>query len=161
MNDCTEIREQLPLWAGGDLPAAEMAEIDAHLAGCAECRAAAEAWREDLGKIVRSASEDSAPDLDAALLDEAIAAAQGRTAEPQRSRWSSFLQIAAPLAAMLAVVLLWRFIDLPSPGRDPAPGGAHVASWQDLQEEFDGCLGQPVDIQRIDLQSGIPHDLWQ
>lgn len=37
------VRDLLPLWVGGDLPQAHCAEVEAHLASCAACRAEAEA----------------------------------------------------------------------------------------------------------------------
>ena len=41
---CRDWEERIALHAGGDLPAAEAAEIEAHLAGCEGCRGAAAAY---------------------------------------------------------------------------------------------------------------------
>lgn len=43
--------ERLDDWAGGELPAPERAEVDLHLAGCAECRAEADALRALLSEV--------------------------------------------------------------------------------------------------------------
>jgi hypothetical protein len=43
--------ERLDEWATGDLPASERAEVDLHLAGCAGCRAEAEALRTLLAEV--------------------------------------------------------------------------------------------------------------
>jgi len=44
--DCRAIEERLPWLANGSLPPAERLEVEAHLAGCAACRAALAATRE-------------------------------------------------------------------------------------------------------------------
>ncbi len=39
MIDCTKVRELIPWYANGTLPAGEAREVAAHLAGCPACRA--------------------------------------------------------------------------------------------------------------------------
>jgi anti-sigma factor RsiW len=45
------VLERLDEWLGGDLPAAERAEVDLHLAGCEACRAEADALRALLDEV--------------------------------------------------------------------------------------------------------------
>ena len=151
MSRCDEIRELLPLWAGGDLPDAEAAAVGTHLSECAECRTEAEAWRRDLERVVRGVIDGDGPGIETARIDEAVdhALAAGRGGQPaptgRRGSWTRVWQVAAPLAAMLAVALVWRFVELPGTrDRSGEPSAPGLASWSELQEEFGGCLNEPV-----------------
>ncbi len=43
--NCTQVRERLLVWQYGELPAAEGAEVEGHLATCAACREELSAWQ--------------------------------------------------------------------------------------------------------------------
>ena len=114
MIDCpdADIRDLLPELAAGVLAADERARVEAHLAGCAECRAELVL----MGAIRRAYSRPVAIDVDRvtrALPEPARAAASGRTeralsgrseagARPFR-RYRSFGTPSRQLAAALAL----------------------------------------------------------
>src|ERR1700687_858693 len=59
--DCKELRGLADAYLDGELPAASRAEIDAHLAGCAACRAEIEANRAFIARLKAGASYFEAP----------------------------------------------------------------------------------------------------
>ncbi len=63
---CSQIRNILALYAGGDLDnAAEAREVEAHLASCEACRAEVDALRASLGALkAAGATEESLPETD-------------------------------------------------------------------------------------------------
>ncbi len=72
---CEPFEHLLPIHAAGRLDAAERAEVDAHLAGCAACRADLELWVAVAGEI-RSGSRRAAPAP--GLPERALARARGQ-----------------------------------------------------------------------------------
>lgn len=144
--NCDAVRERLALWAGGDLPADELAAVDDHLAECPACRAEAEAWRADRERMIELAKMDAGPELEPSRLEQMIAdaeeAARGAAAPPHAF---GFWRWAGPVAALLAVFLFWRLVPLPAPREDSPRAEAHeAANWEQLQAAFDGCLAAPV-----------------
>jgi hypothetical protein len=142
MKACREIQDLLPLWVGQDLSSEQEAAVTEHLSGCANCRAAAEAWRQDHRRLVAAVAGDQGP----ALPPERLAAAVDRAAghRPQKARRTLPLwQVAGPLAAVLALVIIWLGISPTQP--DPGATGIQGSvSWAQLQDAFDGCLGEPL-----------------
>lgn len=108
--------DQLPLWIEGDLDPRERQVVEAHLAGCAECRAEAEAFRESQAWL----KDEETPAFNA---DEREALRAGvlarlRAKPSTRPMW---LGVAALAAAALLIVLARPH---PSPAvaaRPPAP----------------------------------------
>ena len=142
--------ERLDEWATGDLPASERAEVDLHLAGCAECRAEAEALRTLLAEVDALPAE-ILPERDlwagiASRLEprgepvtEVVPVARRRTFAP---RWA--MQAAARIALMVGTSVITRQIvmspaDSPQSGKEiyPEPGGTGqkpqtvLAAWEE------------------------------
>lgn len=108
MTDCPNglIRDQLPEYVHGVLAADAVALVDAHLAGCAECRAEVAL----LGNV-RTALSQGAPVLDVAAIVAALPVPrQAARRVPRRFAWVAGWQYAAAAALVLAVGsgVLWR-----------------------------------------------------
>ena len=67
MMTCERIEELLSAYLEGDLAAAEKAEVDAHLAGCAECSGLAALMREALAAAAAFPEVEPSPELLAGL----------------------------------------------------------------------------------------------
>jgi len=111
---CRELEPLLAERAAGDLAPADAARLDAHLAGCARCRAEAAAFEQALG-LARLPPPDDAERLAAAPL-RAGALADIRRAERRRT----FARAAATGFAVAAAAAL--FILAPAAFRDRARG---------------------------------------
>ena len=100
--DCIVIREAVSAFLDGEEGPVDEATTDAHLAGCAGCRA----WREDLvtlHRMVRVRPADEVPDLSATIVEAHQPVARGRAqrvgravrgplAEPiSTARWALFV----------------------------------------------------------------------
>jgi len=109
---CREWRESLGAYALGGLPADELAALEAHLEGCAGCRAEAAALH-GVARLLPLADPtrigEPAPHPPAAL-GERIAATIGEERKrKQRHRWRlglAFAGAAAAVAAVLVVAIL-------------------------------------------------------
>jgi predicted anti-sigma-YlaC factor YlaD len=149
MANCAEIKEQLALWAGGDLSQEDLAAVQEHLDRCDDCQAAAESWKKDQVRVNAILADAPAPVLGPAFLAHAIDTALA-SAEPQarspRSRSSRFLRFALPAAAVLALLMIWTGIrpshETPIAPLNVADG---VTSWDELQDAFGGCLSDPIE----------------
>lgn len=93
MSRCTFDREQLSLYVGDDLPPGERMEVEAHLAGCAECADVVEQYR-GLGAGLRLALA-AAPAAQVSLL---------RPFPARRPAWGAL--VAAAAVALLAIALV-------------------------------------------------------
>lgn len=142
MKSCREIRDLLPLWAGGDLTPDETVVLESHLGSCADCRTAAAAWRADLAALRADLAAEPCPALPVDRLSAAVDAAVPLLRRRPLLRRPAFWAAAAPLAAVLAVLLWWRF---PAPGPAIVPAGEGV-TWPELQRTFAGCLETPVPL---------------
>ena len=125
MDDHQQYQESLALHALEALDATEARSLEAHLASCAECRAALSEWRDATG-LLAHASTPKAPsdELRARIL--AAARAETRASQPletsarvvpmpiapRRSNlWSNVLRIAAAVAIvglLVGVIVMWR-----------------------------------------------------
>jgi len=95
--------DQLSAYLDGELDSAERARIDAHLPGCAECRATMDALRSTLADL-RALPEEAPSDQDSWALRSAIEQAR----KPAR-RWQRYVMTAgAAAAALVAVVAVAR-----------------------------------------------------
>jgi predicted anti-sigma-YlaC factor YlaD len=104
---CSEWEQRIALAAGGDLDRAEAAEVETHLAGCADCRSFAEeiaAVRDDLSSFRA---------VDDASVAEVRALVMGRL-RSRRAATLSLVKIAA--AAIACLVFGWTLL----PSRDVA-----------------------------------------
>ena len=108
MCDCERALELLSLELDGQLTPEEKGELEAHLAGCGECRRAAEELRQ-LHTILPELEEEVPDDLHQAIMDRIGAE---KVVPLSRARRPSQLRRWASLAAVFAVILLgagtWR-----------------------------------------------------
>ena len=155
MLSCDKTQELLALWAGKDLPDESLREVEEHLAGCNRCRQAAAAWRSDLSRVTAIYKEAPGPELDPRLVNGAIGTALAAGKRPAIRRiWP----IAGPLAAVLALFLIWQSIQIGHFSKeDHAEARKSGISWVELQAVFDGCLEEPVepDSWQVDEGAGL------
>jgi len=124
MDDHQQYQESLALHALDALDAAEARSLEAHLASCAECRAALIEWRDATG-LLAYASTSAAPSDE--LRGRILAAGQTETRTPQteasakvvplpiaprRSNlWPNLMRIAAAIAIvglLIGMIVFWR-----------------------------------------------------
>jgi anti-sigma-K factor RskA len=122
MDDHQQYQELLALHALDALDASEKPLLEAHLATCAECRAALSEWRDATG-LLAHASTPAAPSDE--LRARVLAAARAETRAPQtksqvvqmpmaprRSNlWPNVLRIAAAItivALLVGMIIFWR-----------------------------------------------------
>lgn len=122
MDGHQQYQELLALHALDALDAAEARLLEAHLATCAECRAALVAWRDASGLLTHAATPAAPSDE---LRARILAAARAETRAPQASAkvlpmpiaprrsnlWSNVLRIAAAVAIvglLVGTIVFWR-----------------------------------------------------
>lgn len=128
MCDCERALELLSLELDGQLTPEEKGELEAHLAGCGECRRAAEEMRQ-LHTILPELEEEVPDGLHQAIMDRIGAE---KVVPLSRARRPSQLRRWASLAAVFAVILLgagtWRlFAGSGLSGGTAAPAAANAA----------------------------------
>ena len=100
---CRDWEERIALHAGGDLPAADAAEVEAHLAACEDCRGVAAAYGAGI-ELLREAHREP-------LGEAHYAAVRARVlSELQRERRPAWRRIwvgGLVAVAAAAVLLLW------------------------------------------------------
>lgn len=106
--NCKDWEERIALHVGGDLPAAEAAEVERHLAACDGCREAAAAFGRGL-ELLREAHQEP---LEPAPFTAVRARVLAQLELKRRPLWAYGLVAAA---VMLLVLLALR------PGRAPRP----------------------------------------
>lgn len=150
MTDCNQVKELLALWAGDDLSREDDALVERHLRTCDTCRAEAQVWREDLIAMRQRLAADGGPELPDENLDAAATPAM-RTMRPRpRPRLlRRIIGVAGPVAAVLALVLWWRF-----PGSQANRSSNDGVAWSDLQDAFAGCLEPPVPLEQWQAGDG-------
>ena len=106
--DHREVQEQIGTWLDGELPPDSRAELEAHLAGCAECRAAADAERAFIARVKSTASYHQAPAGLAARLSQSLRAEAAGNVVPLRSapRRENYWRPMALAASFVLAVLL-------------------------------------------------------
>lgn len=124
MDDHQQYQELLALHALDALDAAEARLLEAHLATCAECRAALIEWRDATGLLVHAATPSAPSDE---LRARILAAARAETRAPQTANsakvvpmpiaprrsnlWPNVFRIAAAVAIvglLVGVIVMWR-----------------------------------------------------
>jgi anti-sigma factor RsiW len=123
---CRKWRELLGARALEQLPEAERAGLEAHLEGCAECRAELDSLR-DVARLLPLADPErieAAPAPPPALADRVVAAvrAEGRAKRRRRLRFGFATAGAAAAVAAVALVLL-----VISGGGGESTGDRHVS----------------------------------
>ena len=106
--DCKEVRGLSDAYLDGELPPASRAEVDAHLAGCAACRAEIEANRAFIARLKAGASYFEAPPGLAARLAQRLESEPAGTVVRLRPgpRRESFWRPMALAASFVVAVLL-------------------------------------------------------
>jgi hypothetical protein len=99
MMQCEEVLDRLNAWVDGELPAEDAVRLDAHLAECPQCRAAAEAVQA-IGTDLRGAftsRRDAAARLAESVVSAIRASASERAGPIAMVREASAPQVAPPL----------------------------------------------------------------
>jgi hypothetical protein len=99
--NCGNWEEKLALAAGGDLPEAEAAELEQHLAVCADCRETAAAYGWSLNLLREAHAEPLNPAHYAAVRARVIGKLEQRRSRAWAWRWAAGLAAVA-LAVTLA-----------------------------------------------------------
>lgn len=100
---CAKFETDIALYAGGDLPPARIARVEAHLAECAECRALAGELRDEhalLSELREDPLEDA---MVAQVRQRVLVEVAATTRQPSRPYW----KLALAAALLLAAVLAW------------------------------------------------------
>jgi anti-sigma factor RsiW len=104
--NCTHWEERIALYAGGDLPAAEAAEVERHLGDCPGCQVFASGLKESLHLLQGIHQEEIAPAHFAAVRARVIAELEGSLRPWWRKAW--VYGLAAAAAAALILMLAWH-----------------------------------------------------
>src|SRR5579883_292143 len=96
----SELRERIMALDDGELPAAERAELEAHLSGCADCRAALESWK--AARLVFFSREKPTR----AETERFVRAVMAKVEKKPAFSWGSLLAPAFGLAFAAAAVAL-------------------------------------------------------
>lgn len=156
-----DLEAALALRAGGDLPAAETARLEAHLAHCTECRSVARDLAED-----RRALQDlgAAPVEEAALARVragVLHAIEGEARSRRASRPSGTPWLTAALAAVLVLAALGAGLWLrPPTGEEPAPAD-RTARWNPGapgrgDAEADRVAGAATAVEPLERAPAVP-----
>src|SRR5215467_6715346 len=153
MNGHPQYAEALALYALGALDnQQDLAELQAHLGACGECRRELEALRADTALLALSAVGPKPPDRVRQQLLKAVAA-EPRMERPQqkpfvvgrmRSRWLSFAPLAVMLLLVLFSMLLW--LDLRSKSRELRMAQQQLAQVQEDLKSANVDLAQAREI---------------
>ena len=110
--DHKQVQSLAGAWLDGELPPETRAEVDTHLAGCAECHAAIEAERDFIARLKSTASYHPAPAGLAARLSDALRAEAAMSAggtvvamKPKPRRENYWRPTALAASFVLAVLL--------------------------------------------------------
>jgi anti-sigma factor RsiW len=135
-----EVQELLPWLVNGTLAADEVARVEAHLAGCAECRAELDAERR-LSMEVASLPIDADAAWEA--MERRITAEPSIRVHPSRSLWRKRVPlgwaVASPFAAAAAVALVLVNVGTTRPldQQYRALGAAEMAQTANLVVQFE------------------------
>jgi len=120
--NCRQVRDQLALWATGDVTPAQRRRLDAHLASCPACREAAEEYRAAVARVRASAAPTA---VRAEALERVRSAgAAAIRAERRRTGLRRGIRLGAALAATVLVGVgigyLADALSGPATGPDPS-----------------------------------------
>jgi anti-sigma factor RsiW len=118
--NCAHWEERIALYMGSDLPPAEAAEVERHLAECAGCQLFASGMRESLA-VLREAHGDEPGEAAYAAVRARVL---GELQRPARGWWFG---LAAAMAAAALLLALWmRPVKRPAIARHAPPAPQQV-----------------------------------
>jgi anti-sigma factor RsiW len=148
------VLERLDDWVGDELAPGERAEVDLHLAGCAECRAEAEGLRSLLAEI-GALPHEILPANElwtgiAARLEPRGSAAALPATGPRRLRVPGWMMQAAAVVLLMAgssVVTYWAMPEkivqqLPVVGDDSNPAVSALVAFRPAEQEYRSAIGE-------------------
>lgn len=160
-----DLEAALALRAGGDLPAAETARLEAHLAHCPECRGVARELAGDLAEDRRALQDLGAVPVEEAALARVrvgvLHAIEGETRSRRAPRPSGTPWLTAALAAVLVLAALGAGLWLRTPtGEEPAPA-ERTARWNPGapargDAEADRLAGAPPAVEPLERAPALP-----
>ena len=149
MCDCDRALELISLRLDGELTPEELGELEAHLAGCGDCRRAEEELRA-LHTLLPELEEEAPQGLHQAIMDRI----GGEKVVPlSRAKPTSHLRRWASLAAVFAVILLgagaWQALQ----GGSATSGAAAPAAMAPAAQEEAGAAGGETDGKAKEAES--------
>src|SRR5215469_15068763 len=159
---CREVRHALGVYVLGAIDPVERAQVDEHLATCADCREElaglaglpallrrvpmAEAQRLAVADQADSATEETSP-------DELLPSLLTRTAQARRvRRWRELAAAAAVVVVALGAGAAGA--SLLQPGQAAAPPGATAPAWQHKVSAVDSRTGVSMTVKYAPVRSG-------
>ncbi|MEO8926571.1 MAG: anti-sigma factor [Caulobacteraceae bacterium] len=141
MSDCEDIGIMLHGLLDGELDAVHAAEVEAHLAGCAECTAKYQSLQALRAAIRADGVRETAPAALRARLDDMLGAASGSGAQvassvtpfsPRRARrpWPARMLAGGVIGALAASLALVAFLPTLGPGLPQELVEGHIRSLQ-------------------------------
>lgn len=141
--DCPEIARLLDAYADGELDATGAHTVEAHLPGCARCRASLQSVQALRAALLRAAAEDAAPIALRARIRQRLSAAPGGARAAYRRGWLLAAPGMAALAwaAYLALAQPWLTAARPAPSEHRVvyhvAGGNVGATLRTLENHLD------------------------
>jgi len=131
---CDRMRELALLDVDDALAAAERAELDLHLAGCADCRAA----RDDARRVARGLRQIPMPPVPLGFSERTLQRIERAATVAARPRaW--FVRLSAAAALLAAAAVLWVELERTS---SPTPPREEVAKQETFTEGASGHAGE-------------------
>ena len=125
--NCFEWEERIALYAGGDLPTAEAAAVERHVAECADCQSLLSGLRASMSLVQEAHGEPIESAHFAAVRARVLAELERAPAHRWRFAWMYAVAAAAAVVLLLAV---WPRpelrLALPMPSAPAAPSMAKV-----------------------------------
>jgi hypothetical protein len=123
---CTKVRKNLPLLAGGDLPARRARKLFAHIEACPGCRDELEEYRSALARLKVVARETGADDWTEGEWKALMARAAGQRAGGEEAGWFDrrprWAWVPGLAALLLVAVLAFLFREPIFRSRGTGPG---------------------------------------
>jgi hypothetical protein len=177
--DCaTYIEKYLSAHVDGELSAAELRDVEAHLAGCVNCRArfaeerAVKALlreRAELRRtppVVRGSILAALDAIDAADASKSAIRSRDRSAGADRPRWLSMRRARVWVPASMAAVAVFAFVMLhggnPPKAHAIAPFDIAIQNYDHFERKFEPNVKStlPADISDAYIDHQLPGFLW-